>query len=804
MKKACTILLVALLLAPSLGAQAQAARLLPFHNLTGQWYYVDGTGTEMPGYAWKKTERFHEDLSAVQDSNGKWGYMDQAQTLMVPATYDEVTPFSGSMAAVRTGQKWTYISPGGKRAFSGQFDEATPFHEGFALVSLGGVAQLIDARGKALAIPSPWKVAGGFSDGLAPVVADGKAGYVDAKGVLAFTVTDATRVNPFSEGLAFFAAGDAYGIVDKTGKVVLAPSFEGCRQFHAGRAAVKVKGKWGYVDATGALVIAAAYDDAGDFSSERAAVALKAADGTLRWRFIDPSGAIAIPPAYSAVEQFEEGVAFVGVRLDASLDVWFYIDASGKPLPGTAWVAVNASTDFSIEKDALGFVSNDEWKIANGSFVHPQPVEEWQYACPQRLAAPNFLLQSSVVLPTEKGAYAGLVFKVNRDGSSLYQFSLSRTGEWKVYYREKEWSLESKGTVALGQGPVTLSVVCRGDVVDCFIGPTHVASVTDTHAGPQYRFVGLCLQDAASGSFDSMTVRALGPYEAVKGLDDPMALYTAPLTATSTLEDAWNKVGFGLNAFPLSGLTLFIPDSPSFPGELYMTVPGFGTGWFKTNWYGDTLSLPYIGEPIAASMKDWAIAFPQDYVKENDTVIDLDPTEYPKTIYYYLIPDLAAITPSILADVREHAPYTVEALDLNAFIRDWRALDTQYRADASAIGERYGAGIFDDDGAVVAGVVVFAGLLCTGWGLLDWAFTGEWGERQKWEVWGGLGAVGAAEVLYIGIEFAIVQPIMKGIRAKKTAELNEQYKARFKALADMLREKYPWAVKNTAPKAAGS
>ena len=95
-------------------------------------------------------DRFYEDLARTR-LQGKWGFVDKSQKLIIPRQYEMVRSFSEGLAAVKIGNKWGYIDHAGKLVILPQFDEAKSFHGRFAVVSKWGKWCWIDKGGKTVA-----------------------------------------------------------------------------------------------------------------------------------------------------------------------------------------------------------------------------------------------------------------------------------------------------------------------------------------------------------------------------------------------------------------------------------------------------------------------------------------------------------------------------------------------------------------------------------------------------------------------------------------------------------------------------
>ena len=95
-------------------------------------------------------DRFYEDLARTK-LQGKWGFMDKSQNLVIPRQYEMVRSFSEGLAAVQVGKRWGYIDHAGKLVIPPQFEDAKRFQGRFAVVSKQGKWIWIDKIGRTVA-----------------------------------------------------------------------------------------------------------------------------------------------------------------------------------------------------------------------------------------------------------------------------------------------------------------------------------------------------------------------------------------------------------------------------------------------------------------------------------------------------------------------------------------------------------------------------------------------------------------------------------------------------------------------------
>jgi hypothetical protein len=70
----------------------------------------------------------------VVGSNGKYGYINNKQELVIDLQFDDAQPFSEGLAPVKKNEKWGYINLDGHFKIQPYLDIATPFKVGLAAV----------------------------------------------------------------------------------------------------------------------------------------------------------------------------------------------------------------------------------------------------------------------------------------------------------------------------------------------------------------------------------------------------------------------------------------------------------------------------------------------------------------------------------------------------------------------------------------------------------------------------------------------------------------------------------------------
>jgi len=232
--------------------------------------------------------------------DGKLGYVDSRGRFIIPPKFDEATPFSEEVAAVKICSKdglpypltrstvlclWGYIDKTGAYTIAPKYIAAFPFINGVARYWTGPWTTIdkygiIDKNGREILGPTFDSISTDFFEGLAPFRIGDKWGYVDTKGEIVISARFASA-DRFSEGLAPVAEKNKYnvfiwGFIDRSGKLIIPPRFSSVGRFSESLAKFgDFNGKYGFVDTSGKVVIKAKFDYVTDFSNGSAEVYIR-------------------------------------------------------------------------------------------------------------------------------------------------------------------------------------------------------------------------------------------------------------------------------------------------------------------------------------------------------------------------------------------------------------------------------------------------------------------------------------------------------------------------------------------------
>lgn len=72
------------------------------------------SGCGSPGPRYENVRSYSEGLAAVQLNNGRWGFINENQSWVIPARFDDAKEFKNGKAAVKLNGKWGFINKRGE------------------------------------------------------------------------------------------------------------------------------------------------------------------------------------------------------------------------------------------------------------------------------------------------------------------------------------------------------------------------------------------------------------------------------------------------------------------------------------------------------------------------------------------------------------------------------------------------------------------------------------------------------------------------------------------------------------------
>ena len=115
--------------------------------------------------------------------NGRFGFADTSEKIVIPPQYDAVCHFLEGVASVLINGKWGFINKKNKIVIQPLFEQVGYFSEGLAAYQLADKWGFIDTEGNPVIKPQ-YSYAYGFINGVAVVLQDMKYFNIDKNGTL--------------------------------------------------------------------------------------------------------------------------------------------------------------------------------------------------------------------------------------------------------------------------------------------------------------------------------------------------------------------------------------------------------------------------------------------------------------------------------------------------------------------------------------------------------------------------------------------------------------------------------------------
>ena len=226
------------------------------------WGAVDGNGTIVIPVEYDYLGVLKEGLINFK-KDGKMGFLDKNNKIVIPAMYFNFSAFSDGLAAVKISEtgKYGFIDKNNNLVIAAEYEDANPFYKGFTsvakkkgyttgsagkgTVTVPGQWIVIDKTGKVIQQRSFDKVSPLNGGGLFIIESNGKKGTMNTQGmpILPMEYTD---VSIDKSGYTVFKNIDTkkYGMMNNTGSIIVAPNYDYVSHTTANRFYVIQNGKY--------------------------------------------------------------------------------------------------------------------------------------------------------------------------------------------------------------------------------------------------------------------------------------------------------------------------------------------------------------------------------------------------------------------------------------------------------------------------------------------------------------------------------------------------------------------------------
>ncbi|RKJ34996.1 hypothetical protein D7X25_33215, partial [bacterium 1XD42-8] len=301
---------------------------------------------------WKKIGNYNLGLVPVQDSEGKYTYLDDRGIVKWDKKFDAARDFSDDgYALVNENGAFRYIDINGNYLKNMKFDNAGGFYNGYAIIRDRGVFKFIDKKGE-IVERKEWEDLDYFSENLAAVQIKNLWGFINNNGDLIIdSVWEDVKLKDNKEYNKDYDKDRKWG-------------------FSNGLAAVKRNGKWGFINTSGEVVIEYVWDDVYSFNEETAVVKKRKLDKN-QYGLIDKKGNLIMEVKYDEIWSCYEGMC----KFLLNGEYGFYDVENKKELTSRWFEAKFYSNEYAPVKNA-----DKEWLFIDKEGNENKKLGRWNDA----------------------------------------------------------------------------------------------------------------------------------------------------------------------------------------------------------------------------------------------------------------------------------------------------------------------------------------------------------------------------------------------------------------------------------------
>ncbi|MGM9832965.1 MAG: WG repeat-containing protein [Candidatus Limisoma sp.] len=175
-----------------------------------------------------------QDLIPDQNEKGKWGYVNNANMVVIDYKYDSADFFMDGRAKVGKGGKYGYIDTNGSEIIKMKYNTIDKISDNVYKVSAGGSYKdgalldekygFIDYSGKVLLEPK-YETITSFKNGVALVSVDSKYGYINENFQIVVPCKFSAIGTFNSRDVVWATDGNKSGLYHKSGRVMIEPKY---------------------------------------------------------------------------------------------------------------------------------------------------------------------------------------------------------------------------------------------------------------------------------------------------------------------------------------------------------------------------------------------------------------------------------------------------------------------------------------------------------------------------------------------------------------------------------------------------
>jgi len=272
--------------------------------------FIDHNGKNIASCDLDGFSGFSDGVARIEkkvDGKIKYGHMDNAGKIFIPAVYDWALAFRNGWTVIKKENNYFFMDKDGNlKDPPRKYDDLTEFRSGYALGKIKGTGTsphtfyYINTQLKEEITINAWQ-AYLFWDDVAIVSKDDKTyEMMNKKGEIYKSLTNVETLNFCTESMLAVREKGKWGYINDKGDIIVRATYDTCTAFKYGYGRVKKGTKWGIVDRSGTEIFEPKYENI-----------LPGENGLFifydkAWGVMDRTGNVLIKPTLYSVVPFEK------------------------------------------------------------------------------------------------------------------------------------------------------------------------------------------------------------------------------------------------------------------------------------------------------------------------------------------------------------------------------------------------------------------------------------------------------------------------------------------------------------------
>ena len=213
-------------------------------------------------------ENRKNDIIARFSQNGKFGFIDFNEKVLIPAEYEDADFYRDGRGNVKRNGKWGIVDINNTTIVPFQYDriwtedEIQRLYATYYYVEENRRLGIINIDDGKVIVPALYDefIFSRLSSNFIGIKKDNKTGYLDLNGNVVFSAIYDDILIYRNRTIAKFRKGDKWGFVEPGDKIIIPAEYDDAGAFDQGLAPVRQGDKWGFVDETGKVIVPFLYD----------------------------------------------------------------------------------------------------------------------------------------------------------------------------------------------------------------------------------------------------------------------------------------------------------------------------------------------------------------------------------------------------------------------------------------------------------------------------------------------------------------------------------------------------------------